>query len=82
VLIFFVFNLTFFSLSLPFLAIKIGLFVPIIMIILFLLVISSMLRAAFTDPGIIPRASKMEIIEYNLMRQEATTRAGKEEWNL
>ncbi|KAL7074507.1 hypothetical protein ACQ4LE_006329 [Meloidogyne hapla] len=34
-----------------------------------------MLRAAFTDPGILPRASKAEILEYNLMRKMATTRA-------
>uniref|UniRef100_A0A1I8C0Q9 ABC transporter permease n=1 Tax=Meloidogyne hapla TaxID=6305 RepID=A0A1I8C0Q9_MELHA len=46
------------------------------MAILFLLVISTMLRAAFTDPGILPRASKAEILEYNLMRKMATTRAG------
>ncbi|CAK5076581.1 unnamed protein product [Meloidogyne enterolobii] len=43
------------------------------MVILFLLVISTMLRAAFTDPGIIPRASAAEISEYNLIKKMAKT---------
>nr|CAD2165657.1 unnamed protein product [Meloidogyne enterolobii] len=63
----------FYIFCLPFLTIKIGLFVPIFMVILFLLVISTMLRAAFTDPGIIPRASAAEISEYNLIKKMAKT---------
>uniref|UniRef100_A0A914NEU6 Palmitoyltransferase n=1 Tax=Meloidogyne incognita TaxID=6306 RepID=A0A914NEU6_MELIC len=57
--------------DLPFLTQKVSIAIPIVSSSLFLLVISSLLRAAFTDPGIIPRATPREVLEWEKQCQES-----------
>uniref|UniRef100_A0A915M0M4 Palmitoyltransferase n=1 Tax=Meloidogyne javanica TaxID=6303 RepID=A0A915M0M4_MELJA len=54
--------------------------IPIVSSSLFLLVISSLLRAAFTDPGIIPRATPREVLEWEKQCQESDPFFQRDEW--
>uniref|UniRef100_A0A1I8BVH8 Palmitoyltransferase n=1 Tax=Meloidogyne hapla TaxID=6305 RepID=A0A1I8BVH8_MELHA len=66
--------------SLPFLTQKVTIAIPIVSSALFLLVISSLLRAAFTDPGIIPRATPREVLEWERQCQESDPFFQRDEW--
>jgi palmitoyltransferase ZDHHC9/14/18 len=56
---------------LPYLTHKVTIAIPIVSTAMFFFVISSLLRAAFTDPGIIPRATPREVLEWERQCQES-----------
>jgi palmitoyltransferase ZDHHC9/14/18 len=55
----------------PYLATKVSPALPVVASILFIFVISSLLKTTLTDPGIIPRPSNREAIEYDRQAQAA-----------
>ncbi|CAK5085624.1 unnamed protein product [Meloidogyne enterolobii] len=76
-----IFTMTLFCIfDLPFLTQKVSIAIPIVSSLLFLLVISSLLRAAFTDPGIIPRATPREVLELEKQCQESDPFFQRDEW--
>lgn len=48
--------------SCPYLTINVSPLIPVVALILFVFVMSALLRTSFTDPGIIPRATSEEAI--------------------
>ncbi|KAF7639934.1 Palmitoyltransferase [Meloidogyne graminicola] len=76
-----IFTMTLFCVfDLPFLTLKVSIAIPIVSSALFLLVISSLLRAAFSDPGIIPRATPKEVLEWERQCQESDPFFQRDEW--
>jgi hypothetical protein len=57
--------------SVPYLTTKVSPALPVVASILFIFVISSLLKTTLTDPGIIPRPSNREAIEYDRQAQAA-----------
>jgi palmitoyltransferase ZDHHC9/14/18 len=55
----------------PYLTTKVSPALPVVASILFIFVISSLLKTTLTDPGIIPRPSNREAIEYDRQAQAA-----------
>jgi hypothetical protein len=55
----------------PYLTTKVSPALPVVASILFILVMSSLLKTTLTDPGIIPRPSNREAIEYDRQAQAA-----------
>lgn len=55
-------TLLFFIFDCPYLTINVSPLIPVVALILFVFVMSALLRTSFTDPGIIPRATSEEAI--------------------
>merc|ERR1719458_782375 len=55
----------FFVCDCPYLGQKISPAIPIVSAVLFLFVVSNLFKTAFSDPGIIPRATRAEAVDHS-----------------
>lgn len=55
-------SLFFYFYRCPYLTVKVSPFIPVITLLLFIFVMSTLLKTSFTDPGIIPRATADEAL--------------------
>ncbi|KAI1724760.1 DHHC palmitoyltransferase domain-containing protein [Ditylenchus destructor] len=68
--------------DLPFLTTHVSIALPFITAVLFLLALASLFKTSFSDPGIIPRASVREVVEWERQQHEAAARnQNGVEWN-
>ncbi|KAL3070903.1 hypothetical protein niasHS_017028 [Heterodera schachtii] len=66
--------------DLPFLTEHVSLLIPAASLLLFLFVMATLFKTAFSDPGIVPRASPREVLEWERQCQETDPYFNADEW--
>ncbi|KAI3416133.1 Palmitoyltransferase zdhhc14 [Globodera pallida] len=66
--------------DLPYLTEHVSLAIPIVSGLLFLFVMATLFKTAFSDPGIVPRASPREVLEWEQQCQETDPYFNADEW--